>query len=106
MTLKHDKVKSLLKDIAANYIVREAGKNSLITATAVDISQNYRNSTIFVTVFPEEAEERALAFLKRKRGDFRDYAKKHSKLRLMPQFDFQIDKGEKARQRIDELSRK
>ena len=47
-----------------------------------------------------------LAFAKRKRSEFREYLKKHSALQRLPTVDFEIDYGEKNRQRIDEISNK
>ncbi|MCX6738955.1 MAG: ribosome-binding factor A, partial [Candidatus Parcubacteria bacterium] len=68
------------------------------------VRENGRELTVFVTVFPDAEEETALSFLKRKRSDFREYVKKNTRIKTIPVVDFEIDKGEKHRQRIDEIS--
>lgn len=77
----------------------------MITVTDADISKDFKRSTIFFTAFPENKESTALAFLKRKRSDFRDYVKNHTEFRRIPFFEFSIDAGEKNRQKIEELSK-
>lgn len=104
MPRKQDKVSSLIVELANDFINRESNRESLVTITYADVSPNLKNSTIFFTVFPEDKENTALEFLKRKRSDFREFAKTHSRLRVLPTFDFEIDLGEKNRQRIEEIS--
>ena len=43
-------------------------------------------------------------FAKRKRSEFRDYLKTESRLFKLPFVDFELDLGEKNRQKIDSLS--
>ena len=105
MGLKHDKVKALVQELAAEFVERESDKTSLITVTRADISKDFRKSTIFITVYPDKSEESALNFLKRKRSLFREKIIKNTGLRIIPFFDFEIDEGEKSRQRLDELGK-
>jgi ribosome-binding factor A len=91
---------------AADFFARAANRASLITVTHADISPNFKNITIFLSVLPEAQESPALAFAKRERSAFRDYLKEHSALHPVPTVDFEIDIGEKNRQRVDELTRK
>jgi len=44
-----------------------------------------------------------LDFAKRKRAEFRDFAKKNIRAGRIPFFDFEIDAGEKHRQKIDAI---
>ncbi len=78
----------------------------MITITRVDISPNLADCTVFFTVFPTDAQDSALNFLKRKRTDLKQAVKKASNLRRIPFFDFEVDFGEKNRQLIDKLSAK
>jgi len=103
MTLRQDRVSSLIKNMAGEYLRGESGKISLITVTRAKVSKDLKKSTIYVTIFPEDKEGSALDFLKRKRAGFRDYFKSKASMRTIPFFDFEIDVGEKHRQRIDEL---
>jgi len=78
----------------------------MITPIGANISKDLKNATIYVTIFPENKEEESLEFLKRKRSDFREFFKNQIKIKTIPYFDFEIDTGEKNRQRIEELSAK
>ena len=105
MTLRQEKVKSLIKELASKFVLEQSGLKSMITITDCGVSDDFRKSTIFFTTFPAENEVEALNFLKRKRTEFRDFIKKEMEfMRVVPFFDFKIDFGEKNRQRIDEIS--
>lgn len=105
MTLRQEKVKSLIKELASKFVLEQSSLRSLITVTDCSVSDDFRKSTIFFTAFPAENENEALDFLKRKRTEFRDYIKKEMEfMRVVPFFDFKIDFGEKNRQKIDEIS--
>jgi len=95
----------MIAHLAGDFLARESNRQSLMTVTRADVSPNFKHVTIFVSVLPENLEESALAFAKRERSAFRDYVKKHSKLHPIPTVDFEIDYGEKNRQRIDDLTR-
>lgn len=105
ISLRQEKFKELIKNLAAQFLQEESNYTSLITVTSVDISQDLKRSTIFVSIYPESNEESAFNFLKRKRSDFKKYVKLKARMKIIPFFDFEIDKGEKNRQRIDELLR-
>ncbi|HVS79797.1 MAG TPA: ribosome-binding factor A [Candidatus Paceibacterota bacterium] len=93
-----------IRELAAEFISREASKQSLITVTSVRLYDDNRNATVFFTAYPESHEKTALEFLKRKRPDFKEYVKRNAPIGRIPFFDFEIDLGEKNRQRIEELS--
>jgi len=90
---------------AADYFARESNRESLMTVTRAEVSPDLKNVTIFFSVLPEERELSALHFAKRSRTDFREYIKKHAALKFLPNIDFELDLGEKNRQRIDDLTR-
>ncbi len=77
----------------------------MITVTRADVSPDLKNVIIFFSVLPERYEEPALHFARRSRTDFRTFIKDRASLRFLPNIDFQIDYGEKNRQRIDDLTR-
>lgn len=89
--------------LAAEFINTESNRTSLITVTRATLSDDERRADIFFTVLPTEQEATAEVFLKRKRTEFRDFVKKHTKARIVPTFDFQIDSGERNRQELDAL---
>lgn len=104
MAYHDEKTAELLKEMAMNFVQRESNRTSLVTVTSIHVEPRSNMTTIFVTVLPEDKEKAALDFLKRKRSEFRDYVKENARLRAIPTFDFEIDKGEKNRQKIDVLT--
>ncbi len=104
MTLRQNKVKENIRNIIAQFLETESNRTSMITATDANVSKDLKKATIFVSVLPESEEESALNFLKRKRSDARNYLRNRLDMRTIPFLDFELDYGEKNRQRIDELS--
>ncbi|MEY2640645.1 MAG: hypothetical protein RL150_38 [Candidatus Parcubacteria bacterium] len=102
---RNEKAREVVREAIASFIERESNRNSMITVTSLDHSPDFKRVTVFVTVFPEHAEQAALDFLKRQRSEAREYLKKYTRLARIPFLDFAIDSGEKARQHIDEISR-
>ena len=97
--------KEIITQLAGEFLAREAGPQSLITVTRAGASSDVKNVTVFISVLPESAEQAALKFCKRERSAFREYLKKKSALHYPPTIDFELDFGEKNRQKIDELTR-
>lgn len=105
MSIKDEREEELLTQLAASYISREAGRSTLITPTRTLLSKNRKQATIFVSVYPNEQTDHALAFLARHKDLFRSELKKTTRLAILPYITFELDHGERNRQRIDELSR-
>lgn len=101
---RDEKAASELRDLAGEFIAREAGRTTLITPTRVEFGRNPKFATIYVSVFPETEAEHGLAFLTRNVGEFRDFLKKHGRFSVLPFITFRQDFGELNRQRLDELS--
>ncbi|MFN3188488.1 MAG: ribosome-binding factor A [Candidatus Paceibacteria bacterium] len=102
---RHDRATSLIKEVAASYIQREANTNPLITVTNATISPDYRRVTIFFTTIPDGRENDALIFLQRNAGELRHYLKQKTRLKIIPHLEFSVDYGERHRQHIDEIVR-
>lgn len=102
---RKEKITEVIAHTAAEWIEKEGGPQSMITVTKVEMSSDFQKATIFVTVFPDEKEEKAMEFLNRNLHEFRDYVKEKTRLARVPWFSFSRDGGEKSRQRIDEISR-
>jgi ribosome-binding factor A len=105
MTERTEKVSNLIKELAATFLGRENNKTSLITVTHATVSPDLKKGTVFITVLPDSKEHDALEFAKRKRPDLREFLKKNMETKIIPFIDIVIDKGEKNRQKIDELLR-
>lgn len=105
MSQRSVQVAKLIKEAAASFFNEVANRKTLITITSADISPDFHNATVRFTAYPSEYEEQALHFTRRKRNDFKAYLKSHLRLKRIPFVEFEIDRGEKHRQRIDEISR-
>jgi len=117
MANRDEKIQEILHDLGARFLLLNGNNSSLLTVTRVELTRDEKCATIFFTVFappklneakeslnkPENFEKTALEFAKRKRSEFKEFVKENSKLGRIPQLDFQIDFGEKNRQRIDSL---
>lgn len=103
MKKREEKLKDLIKEAAAKFLNIESNRVSMMTVTNAQISKDGKCATIFFTVYPNDKEKGALDFAKRKRAEFRDFAKKNIRAGRIPFFDFEIDAGEKHRQKIDSI---
>lgn len=97
------KIEEVIKKCATKFMLEETSNASLLTVTNVIVTPKFEQATIFFTAFPEDKEKTALEFLKRKRGEFKEYLKSETRLQRIPFIDFQIDVGEKNRQNIERL---
>lgn len=102
---KEEKTEQLIRQLAADFLHRESNKSSLVTVTGVQLSDRLTKATILISVLPESKQQEALDFARRKRAEFKEYVKSHAKIGRIPLFDFEIDYGEKNRQRIEEISK-
>ena len=106
MPRREEKVANLIKELSAVFLERESNLTSLLTVTSASISPDLKNATILITVLPEEKENEALEFAKRKRRELREYLRENLKTKNIPFLDIALDRGEKNRQKIDELLRR
>jgi ribosome-binding factor A len=103
MDNRHERLEAAIRDVAAEFLVREAGRESLITVTRTMLSEDNKRATIYITVLPDTAEAGALSFANRNRTELRAFFKTRIKGALPPDIVFEIDMGEKNRLRLDEL---
>lgn len=104
--IKTERAQEIIRQKASEFLERESSGNALITVTKVTILESGKRALISFTVFPADKEKGVLDFAKRKRTDFREVLKNETKLFRLPFIDFNIDLGEKNRQKIDDLSNK
>ncbi len=105
MTKRDDRAVTQLIQLAGEFIAREAGRSTLITPTRAEFGKSPKYATIYISVYPREQEEHALAFLNRNGSEFRTYIKEHGRFSVLPYVKFVADFGEHNRQRLDELSK-
>ena len=102
---RQTQVSESIAHMAGEFFARESNRESLITVTHADVSPDLRNVNIFLSVLPDKYEAAVLNFAKRNRTEFREFLKKHGRMQYLPNVEFEIDFGEKNRQRIDDLTR-
>lgn len=102
---KEDKIKEIIRELAAQFFSRVSNRLSLITVTDIEMHSRGSRATILITVLPESEEEVALEFVRRQLGEFREFVDNNSRIARIPFFDAKIDIGEKNRQKIDEIGR-
>ncbi|MCX6703500.1 MAG: ribosome-binding factor A [Candidatus Zambryskibacteria bacterium] len=103
-SVRTERLRDELKALGARFLEQGGNGASLLTVTDVRLSGDKKLATIFFTAFPESYEKTALEFAKRKRSEFKQFIRDKSRIPRIPHIDFEIDLGEKNRQRIDELS--
>jgi ribosome-binding factor A len=104
MSLKYEKMQAALRDVAAEFLAREAGPQSLITVTGVRMREESNSAVILITVLPDSQEEAALTFANRQRAELARFLTTRVRGMRAPHLEFEIDRGEKNRQRLDELT--
>ena len=103
---RQNRLIDLIRDLAAKFLEQESNRTSLISVTRVIMSKSGKDMNIHLSVFPSKNENQAYDFVSRKGTEFRKFVASNTKIKLLPRFVFTIDKGEKNRQRIEELLRK
>jgi ribosome-binding factor A len=102
--LKRERTEEVIHRLAAQFILEEGGKTSLVTVTRVELSPAGKEGKIYFTTLPEDQEDTVLKFLERKAPDFKYYVREKSRIGIVPHLVFKIDYGERNRQRLDTLS--
>ncbi len=105
MEQKDQKMKEVIRELAAEFFQRRSNGTSLITITNIELRSRNSRAIILFTVLPEDQEVAALDFMKRQLGDFRDHVNEHARIMRVPFFDVALDKGEKNRQRIEDIGK-
>jgi ribosome-binding factor A len=104
MSPRNEKLQEAIAHAAAEFVAREANRNTLITVTRAQLSETGANVSIFVSVYPESGEEPALRFLQRNVREFGTFLNSQVRGVRVPHIEFMIDEGEKRRRRLDELT--
>src|SRR5579859_2854365 len=98
-TNRSERLREALRETAAEFLSREATRQSLITVTNTSLSEDGKRGQVFITVLPTEAEQSALDFANRHRTELGHYFKERVRGAALPYVEFLIDRGEKNRQR-------
>lgn len=93
-----------VREAAAEFLNREANRNTMITVTRAEMSEDNKRANIYISVYPESGEQQALQFAQRNRGELGKFLSERTRGMRLPHLEFLIDEGEKHRRRLDELS--
>ncbi len=99
-----EKINSLLRNLAADFLAKNSD-NSIITINYIETSRDLKTAKIFISIFPESKEAETMEILKLKTGELRKFIGSRIKMKFLPHLEFAIDKGEKKRQKIEEILR-
>jgi ribosome-binding factor A len=94
---------SIIQAKASEYLNSNSDTSSLITVTRVELDEKGKVAHVLLSILPETRESQAIAFAKRHERDIRrELEREHSG--FVPFISCELDRGEKNRLRIDELS--
>ena len=99
----NEKIAEAIQKTAADFFNQKSNRKSLITFTSCQMSESGRKAVLYLTVLPEEYEQEVLKFCRRQLKNFVIYFKKRNKIGFLPKIEIEIDKGEKNRQKIEEI---
>ena len=105
MATRDEKLEELISMQTAEFLNRNADRTSMITVTRTIFNRKSNRATIFITVLPDSAEDKALAYVERRRRDIQEFISKNIRLRTIPHLEISIDQGEKNREKIEEIFR-
>lgn len=97
-----EKINSLLRNLAASFFKKEMGE-AIVTITRLEASKDLKSAKIFISIFPENKENEMLDFLKTETGELRKYIGSQIKMKFLPYLELEMDKGERARQKIENI---
>ncbi len=103
MSIKEERTIEAIKNMTAQFIGLQSNRTSLITVTNIELQNKGKDVIVYVSVLPEEKEEAVMDFLNRKRIEMRNFLKGKIRMRVLPHFSFEIDMGEKNRQKIEHI---
>jgi ribosome-binding factor A len=104
MSQRQEQLQERLRETAAEFLSRESNRKSLVTVTAAHVSEDGRRARVYITVLPDDYEDEAVNFANRNRHEFGKFFESKVRGARIPHTEFVLDRGEKMRQRLDELS--
>jgi ribosome-binding factor A len=105
MSIRTERVASLIKEEIGAILIREYGDPSygFTTVTEVKVTADLRIAKVYFSVFgPPEVQERTLAMLEHERSHIRGVVGSHMRLRFIPELQFFLDP---TLDRVDRINR-
>jgi ribosome-binding factor A len=93
MSIRLDRFSEAVKEEISNLLRDELDPSEYgwISVTAVKVSKDLKEAHVFVTVFPEHLEEKALKKLNQMAGYIRKYLSKRIRAKTVPSLRFELD---------------
>ncbi len=103
-SLRIQKINQLITEEVGKILLREIdiSRENLITITSVKTSSDLKNSTIYITVLPEDKEEEALGQINKQIYFIQKILNRTLRTKPVPKLRFEIDKVAKAEQKVYE----
>lgn len=103
-SLRIQKLNQLITEEVGKILLREVdiSRENLITITSVKTSYDFRNSTIYITVLPEDKEEEALNQINKQIYFIQKILNRTLRTKPIPRLRFEIDRITKAEQKVYE----
>ena len=106
MSLRTERVASLLRHEVGTYIAREFrdANTGLITVTEVHMSPDLRIAKIYVSIMGNaEVKDQTMKILEERKGEVRSFIGSHMRLKFTPAVQFYVDETLDRVSRIDQL---
>ena len=102
------KLNDLLKEVVGELLFRniDIARDTLITISRADTSSDLKNSTIYITVFPENKEESVLTSIQKQIYILQKTLNRTLRTKPVPKLRFELDKIAKAEQKVYEALEK
>ena len=99
------KVNALIREEVAKIILREieCPEDVLITVTRVETTPNLAESTVFVSVMPEQKEEKILGILEKNVYFLQQKINERLRMRPIPRIGFRGEEKTKEAARIEKI---
>lgn len=99
-----EKINQLLKEVVSDILFRnvDISRENLITISRVETSKDLKNSTIYLTVFPENKEIDVIGQIGRQIYEIQKTLNRTLRTKPVPRVRFEIDKLAKAEQKVYE----
>ncbi len=106
MTVRQEKIGTLLKKLIARFLSVHPIKDVLATVTSCIMSEDIGHARVLISVYPENKQQEVLRSLDLEKRSLNDFLKKNTRMKILPHITFTIDTGETKRQKIDALLQK
>lgn len=101
-SLRTQKMNQLLTEEVGKILFRniDISRDNLITISRISTSSDLKNSTIYITIFPENKEEEVIAQINRQIYEVQKILNRTLRTKPIPRIRFEIDKLAKAEQSV------